>query len=217
MSVFTQNIPQPGDNPSFSQDQLLQNNLTLNAVYGTNGDHYAWTNVNASEQAKHAKVTMPGLPTATAPGNALPTPAAGNDAIFSLTRNGQTTPFLTRDGLVAVAPAPPAPLVNIWPLMPLKAYASITLIGGVGVATVNDSYNINTTTDPPTVTGDGGAFAKVTFTLINPMRTAVYGVLATSAGAGNFIYYEVLDNMHFVIHGFLKTSGASITASTIES
>lgn len=212
MTVYTANIPQPGDNPSFSQDQILQNFQTLNTIYGTSGDHYAWTNVNASEQAKHAKITMPGLPTASAPGNVIPAPAAGNDAIFSQTRNGQTTPFLTRDGLVPVAP-----LTNIWPLMPIKAYANITLIGGVGVATVNDSYNINTTTNPPTVSGDGGAFAKVTFTLINPMRTGTYGVLATSSGAGNFIYYEVVDNMHFVIHGFLKTSGASITASAVES
>ena len=209
MSVFTSNIPQPGDNPSFSQDQILQNFQTLNTVYGTNGDHYPWTDTNSTEATFHAKVTMPGLPTSSAPGNVLPTPAAGRDAIFSQTRNSQTTPFLVRDGLV-----PTAPLTNIWPLMPIKAYINFTLVGGAGNATINDSYNI---TGPAVVSSDGGGFGKTTIQITNAMRTTTYGVIALSTGSNNFMYYLVTDTTHFVVRGLLLTSGATVTAFAIES
>lgn len=206
MTVYTANIPQSGDNPSFSQDQILQNFQTLNTAYGTDGDHYAWTNTNSTEATFHAKVTMPGLPTASVPGNALPTPAAGQDAIFSQTRNSQTTPFLVRDGLV-----PTAPLTNIWPLMPIKAYASITLIGSAGAATINDSFNITSAT----VTGGGTPF--VTFIMTNPTRTSVYGVLLSFTGALNTLYYTLDSNTEFYVSGFGLSSVQNITVCVIES
>ena len=75
--TFNANIPQPSDLISVSQGQILINNQQLNSVYGTAGDHYAWDNADPGEQNRHAKVTLPGLPSANPPGNALPAPAAG--------------------------------------------------------------------------------------------------------------------------------------------
>jgi hypothetical protein len=168
MSSYTNNIPQPGDNPSNSQDQILQNFQTLVSAYGTLGDHYDWTNTNSPETRRHAKVTMPGLPTANAPGNVIPAPGTADCAIFGQTRNSQTTPFVTRDGL-----APTAPLTNIWPLLPIKAYASFQTINGGGIQNIvpDDSFNINS---PIVQTGFGSNFQ---FTMTNACRTSTYGVL----------------------------------------
>jgi len=169
MSSYTANIPQPGDNPSDSQDQLLQNFQTLNTIYGSSGDHYPWTNTTPTEGNKHAKVTLPGLPTANAPGNAIPNPSSGNCTVFSQTRNSQTTPFVTRDGLV-----PAAPLTNIWPLMPIKAYAQLS-VTALNVVTINDSYNITSC-----VASSAGK--TLSFTLTNAMRTTNFGIIANCTG-----------------------------------
>ena len=165
MPIYTRDIPQPGDNPSNSQDQILQNFQTLNDLYGTSGDHYPWTNTSANVIGRHAKVTMPGLPTAgSAPGTALPAPNAGEGSIFSQTVGSQTTPFYTRDGLGAVAP-----LTNIWPLMPIKAFATFT-DAGVAAATINLSYNITSITRINAT--------DYVIVITNAMRTAAYGVLS---------------------------------------
>lgn len=168
MTIFTPNIPQPNDDPSASQDQILQNFLTLNSAYGTAGDHYAWTNTNAPETRKHAKVTLPGLPTTSVPGNTIPAPTANDCAIFGQTRDSQTTPFVTRDGLV-----PAAPLTNIWPLMPVKAYATFQSVvaGGVQNIIPLDSFNINTS-----IVQTAGFPVTFDFTLTNACRTQNYGI-----------------------------------------
>jgi len=172
MTVYTSNIPQPQDDPSDSQDQILQNFQTLNSAYGSSGDHYPWTNTAVATTRKHAKVTMPGLPTAgSPPGDVLPGPLAGNCSIFAQTVNSQTTPFLVRDGL-----APTAPLTNIWPLMPIKAFATFTMVANAPVPqlqTLNQSYNITS------ITRFAPATTSLTFTVVMPnaMRTSDYGVL----------------------------------------
>jgi hypothetical protein len=162
MSIYTTNIPQATDNPSQSQSQLLGNFNTLNNLYGVDGDHYPWTDTNSTEEGLHAKVTMPGLPTTNAPGNALPTTFAGQDAIFSQTINSQTTPFVTRDGL-----APTAPYTNIWPLLPIKAYVSFTRSASSGAMTINSSFNV-TSVDLSVTT--------YTVTMTNALRTTSYGI-----------------------------------------
>ncbi len=54
MPVYTINIPQPGDNPSQSQDQILQNFQTLNTAFSVN--HVAFNN---ADQGKHNKISIP--------------------------------------------------------------------------------------------------------------------------------------------------------------
>lgn len=174
MTVYTSSIPQPQDDPSDSQDQILQNFQTLNSAYGSSGDHYPWTNTAVATTRKHAKVTLPGLPTAgSPPGDVLPGPLAGNCAIFAQTRDNQTTPFVSRDGL-----APTAPLTNIWPLMPIKAFATFTTVTtgpGPEVQTINQQFNVTS------ISRTGNTY---TVTMSNAMRTTDYGVLVLKGGVG---------------------------------
>lgn len=169
MPIFTPNKPQPGDNPSQSQDVLLQDFLTLQDMYGETGDHYPWTNQTSVEGKKHAKVTMPGLPTTNRPGDALPQPATGNCAMFAITRDNQTTPFLARDALV---PDKGPPTVNLWPMVPIKAYITFVNTSGTTV-TVFDSFNLGT----PVVTNPVVATTIYTIPFVNNTRTLNPGVM----------------------------------------
>ena len=56
MSLYKNNIPQPGDRPSTSQGQILDNFSQLDMQYGTAGDHVAFsaTTLNGT----HNKVTL---------------------------------------------------------------------------------------------------------------------------------------------------------------
>lgn len=54
MSTYTSNIPQPGDNPSQSQDQILQNFQSISTVNGVN--HVAFNDAN---EGKHKFLQMP--------------------------------------------------------------------------------------------------------------------------------------------------------------
>lgn len=210
MPVYTTNIPQATDNPSVSQGQLLQNFQTLNNVYGTAGDHYAWDDTTPGEQSKHARVTLPGLPTTNAPGNACPQPLAGNCAIFGLTRDSQTTPFLARDGLASPTPAD---FVNIWPLLPIKAMATIT---GNGTAnpTIDTQFNIDT------ITQTGGSL--LTVTLKNAMRTSNYGILNLYGSSSNAptIKYNITGTTTFQLTaspgGIFSQNGTKITIVVLE-
>lgn len=197
MTVYTPNIPQPGDNPSDSQDQILENFQTLETLYGTMGDHYSWTNTNPAEAAKHAKVTLPGLPTATAPGNALPTPSSGNCSIFAQTRNSQTLPYYARDGLV-----PGAPVTNVWPVSPIKAYATINVTSS-NVVTINDSFNIASITA-------ASSGRTLTVNLTNAMRSASsFGILTSCSGpVGVTASIGYVNSTQFTV----TLGGASITA-----
>jgi hypothetical protein len=160
--TYNPNTPQPTDRISDTQAPILTNFQQLNTIYGTSGDHYPWTNQNPPETTKHAKVTLPGLPTANPPGNAIPAPAAGNCAIFAKTSSSITTPYLARDGFDATQPNN----INVWTLMPIKVYASITL-SNVLNPTVNDSFNVASMTGTSTVV----------LNIQNPMRTTTFGVI----------------------------------------
>ncbi len=197
MPSYTPNIPQAADNPSNSQSQLLGNFQTLESLYGTSGDHYAWDNTNPAETAKHAKVTMPGLPTATAPGNLLPTPASGNLAIFAQNRNGQTTPFLTRDGLV-----PTAFVGNIWPLLPIKAYVLFSSVSTVITPTnivPTDSFNIGPSGAPIVAQTQVAGSTVWTINLINACRTSTYGIIFITNPFVSNISYSRINTSQFTI------------------
>jgi heptaprenylglyceryl phosphate synthase len=201
MTIFSPNIPLPGDDPSDSQSEILQNFQTLNSAYGTMGDHYSWDNTEATETRRHAKVTLPGLPTINAPGNVLPVTTSADMAIFAQTRNSQTTPFVVRNGLV-----PTAPLANIWPLMPIKAYASFLTLAAAGNITPLDSFNI---TDPIVQATLPASTYSWTFTIINACRTATYGVLAFISVPSNNIqtqFYTIANANTFTVT--IKTNNA---------
>jgi len=209
MSSYTPNIPQPTDDPSDSQDQILQNFQSLQNIYGTSGDHYPWTNTTPIEGFKHAKVTLPGLPTTNVPGNLIPAPAAGNCAIFGITRNSQTTPFVARDGLPS--PTPPD-FVNLWPILPIKAFVTFTVVANAAppqVQTINQTFNITSITRNPATTYD--------FVITNAMRTITYGILyfASSGPMNNQPSYAINSTTNFTITS-AATHGAQVTVIVLE-
>jgi len=163
--TYNPNIPQPGDDPSDSQDQILQNFQTLNNLYGINGDHYPWTNQTGAEGAKHAKVTLPGLPTTNAPGNVVPVPANNELVAFALTAGGETRPFYRRDTLSD----------NI-PLAPIIAFARANNTAGGTLLGI--PFNIQMV-----------AFVSPdwTFTFNNPEPDDLYQVFAFPFGGGGNI------------------------------
>ena len=73
--TYSPNIPQPGDFPSQSQDQILQNYQYLN-VFGAR-DHYMPTSSGTANTGTHKQVTLSNI--------AAPGFAGGNSALFANT------------------------------------------------------------------------------------------------------------------------------------
>jgi hypothetical protein len=84
--VYTVNIPQPDDNPSQSQPQLLANFQEINTVNSVN--HVAY---NVSGQGKHKFMQMPEQ-------GAAPTTAANEGALYTKEANSITELFYRREG-----------------------------------------------------------------------------------------------------------------------
>lgn len=209
MTSYTPNIPQPGDDPSDSQDQILQNFQTINSMYGEVGDHYPFTNQNPTEGRRHARVTLPGLPTANIPGNFIPTPTNGDCALFGITRNSQTTPFLVRDGLAS--PTPPD-FDNLWPVMPIKAFATFEV-----VANAAPPQNQNLLQSFNFISIIRTAATTFTFNIRNAMRSDRYGILYFASVSGMNINnsYSITTNLQFTITA-TPTHGAFVTVVVLE-
>jgi|GEM_PF-2304284 len=101
--TYNPDIPQPNDDMSLSQGDLLTNFTDLNNVYGVNGDHVAFD--AAADRGKHNKTTFPSLGAAPVDGSNL-TPAEEayipnteeNDmALFSLEDNNETELFYRKE------------------------------------------------------------------------------------------------------------------------
>ncbi len=59
--AYIPDIPQPGDNISTSQGQILGNFQSLNTIF--NFDHYAWNDSVTGNQGLHRKVSFPATAT----------------------------------------------------------------------------------------------------------------------------------------------------------
>jgi hypothetical protein len=159
---YTPNIPQATDDPSESQPLILANFQQLNTQYGTAGDHVEWT--ASSNNGKHKKVTWIDQ-------SASPPSAGLNEMVaYAITQSGITMPYYKRDNVATV-----------FPLAPIKAYASFTSITGGGTQNItpDDFFNI---TSPIVQTGGGLDFA---ITLTQACRTSNYGVLFFSNSPTN--------------------------------
>lgn len=55
--TFNPNIPQPGDNISNSQGQILTNFSQLNSIFSN--DHYTWNDATAANRGYHKQITYP--------------------------------------------------------------------------------------------------------------------------------------------------------------
>jgi hypothetical protein len=81
MSTYTSNIPQPADNPSDSQDQILQNFQSISTLIGIN--HVAF---NDPDEGKHKFLQMPEEASA-------PTTGANEGALYTKEQAGATQLF----------------------------------------------------------------------------------------------------------------------------
>lgn len=85
MTTYTSNIPQPSDDPSQSQDQILQNFQSLNTANSVN--HIAY---NDADEGKHKFLQMPEQGSA-------PTTAADEGAVYTKVSNSTTELFWRRE------------------------------------------------------------------------------------------------------------------------
>jgi|ERR1700754_1236816 len=109
MSIYNPNIPQPTDELSDSQGQILQNFNKADSSFGT--DHYRFSDLTVNN-GFHQRVTFPGNAPA-------PTPAANYGAMFGITGSGETWPYWRRDGLVTNHPVMPIRLFGEFTTNPL--------------------------------------------------------------------------------------------------
>ena len=84
MTTYLPNIPQPQDDPSQSQNEILENFQTINTSNSVN--HVAFNN---TDQGKHKFIQMPEV---TAP-DPIPTTAANEGALFTEVSNSLTELF----------------------------------------------------------------------------------------------------------------------------
>lgn len=170
--TYNPSIPQALDRISDSQPQLLANFTQLNTKYGTSGDHYAWNNANPGESNMHAKVTLPVLPTATAPGNAIPNPAAGTGVIYGSNSVGVTVPVWARD-------AAGNPRYN---LASVRSFVTFDAAGAI-IGSMNTTNVVRNSAGNFTVTMPAGSLPDSNYTLlISSSRTA-----GNSAITSNFL------------------------------
>ena len=190
--TYNPNTPQPTDRISDTQAPIQTNFAQLNTIYGTNGDHYPWTNQNPGETTTHARVTLPALPTTNPPGNVLPTPGAGSCAIFAQADAGSHTyPFLRRD----------AGTVN-YPLLPIKAWGTFVTISAPGAATLVNSFNVTSVTR----TASAGQYNVVLPVGLNFTGGSVEYTILLSLGTAGGINTDALE--------FSITSATAFTINT---
>jgi|ERR1700754_1273187 len=97
MSIYNPNIPQPLDELSDSQGQILQNFNKADSSFGT--DHYRFSDLTVNN-GFHQRVTFPG-------NSPAPTPPANYGAMYGITASSETWPYWRRDGLTANQPVLP--------------------------------------------------------------------------------------------------------------
>lgn len=193
MPVYTPNIPQPADDPSSSQDQILQNFQVLDAAFSINHGTYSGTN-----EGKHLQLTFPAGPLTGQPftylaneigiqsRNAAPTSRPD----LWLSRGASTGFPMTgyTSGGTNVA--------NGWTYLPsgcLIAWGRATIPAGVLVVT----YATELTNFP----GFGTFWGPPQLTLINAAATAT-----------NFLYLQAFTQTTFTVRTNAATGSANDVA-----
>lgn len=194
--TYSPNIPQATDNPSNSQPLILENFQQLNTQFGTDtadgtgGDHVLFNAV--LNNGKHNRVTLLNQSGAVA---GVTQAAPNQNLIYGVTNDGTTMPYYTRDNLTTV-----------YPVSPIKAYASFTSLLANGNITPNDSFNMAPSGAPVIVQNMSGSTVTWTITLINACRTVVYGVVA---------YYGALGPINITREYYAITSTSVFTISIL--
>lgn len=148
--TYIPTIPQPTDDLSVSQGQILGNFGKANSSFGT--DHYAFADATVNN-GKHQKVSWIDQSAA------VPAAPASQAVIaYSETVSMITMPYYKRDSVATQ-----------FPLAPIKAMARVVSTGANGAQALSaTSFNI---------TSVSRASAVWTFAIVNPMRTSIYAII----------------------------------------
>ena len=85
MVNYDPDIPQPGDNLSDSQGEMLNNFTQLNNIFDS--DHFTWNNSTVANRGLHRQITFPAVLSAD------PTPTGAKSVIYSKAISGVSTAF----------------------------------------------------------------------------------------------------------------------------
>ena len=89
MTDYNPNIPQPTDNLSTSQGQMLNNFTKLDTIMGN--DHYAFSDTSLGEEGLHKQVTYPAVKTVD------PTVVSPSSETYTKTVSAKQELFFTND------------------------------------------------------------------------------------------------------------------------
>jgi hypothetical protein len=161
MPGFKNTIPQPNDDLSVSQGDLLLNFQSCNTSFGI--DHYPFTDLTAND-GKHNKVTTPVITP-----NAYPTTLANEPVLFCFKESmvGSTAAFPAMQYVQGGSNAVPSPIMTIQsPLTPitLAANATTNIIDFTGLTNcqfVVYSAPINSTNAQAGLSINSGLFWKI--------------------------------------------------------
>ena len=186
MPGFKNTIPQPNDDLSVSQGDLLLNFQSCNASFGI--DHYPFTDLSTND-GKHNKVTTPVF-NAVLP-NTYPTTIAGEPIFFAATekQSGSTLPLGTLQYSVAPLSPVPSPLTTLQsPVAPIVivALGTLNVIDFTGLTDCVFLFYLTpwtATSTRPTNLYTGHYFSLPTPTIQLSSATGAIG-LVQDAGAG---------------------------------
>ncbi len=194
MSTYIPTIPQPGDDLSDSQPQILGNFTKANSSFGI--DHYPFADATINN-GKHKQVTWVDQSAAIPAAPSSQAVIAYSDTISMI-----TMPYYKRDSVATQ-----------FPLAPIKAMAKVVSTGALGLQTVvpTTSFNITSVTR--------AAAGQWTFAITNPMRTASdYLVIPFVEGVPGTINFGVITASSFILNiGAVLTVGQTLNVLVLES
>lgn len=150
--TFDPNIPQPEDDMSLSQGDLLTNFSDLNIVYGSSGDHVALN--AATDRGKHKKVTF--VSQGNDPDTDSPATLENELALFALEEGTDTELYLRKEsnGTVNQITKNGNLFVNFIPVFAINMDNSLT---------VHNSFNYDSGTGVTRLSGGSAAHFKFPF------------------------------------------------------
>lgn len=193
MPTYTANIPQPGDIPAQSQDQMLQNFQEIRTVVST--DH---VNFNLTDKGKHKHVRFVQQTVA---------PTTTGTELSLYTKNVASTSqqelYYTRDALTEYQLTAGAQLLG---QRIFSSYAVFSFGAGDLSATFSADYNISSITRTSTASN----LQTITFT--TPLLTANYipiVVKTTSTSVSGNPYFTNVTVNGFTMSNLINTGAAS--------
>ena len=173
MAVYTTDIPQPGDIPSQSQDQILQNFQSLADAQDRN--HVSLTNVTLTDRGKHNFLQMPEQGSA-------PATAANEGGVYTKEASSITNLFWRQESngtevqMTNIAPTYDAGNFRGYTFLPGGLLIQYGFVNAVVTNTVVITFPVAFSADPYTVTANSNTIS------LNPIAITSIGTTSFTAG-----------------------------------